>query len=82
LFGNVKLILHALFAHLRRSIAVENDWVRLAILLSVLLLLVFPFAGLAPLALLLAVAVCGWLFQLLETIFVANDAKDAAKKGD
>lgn len=56
----------------------KNDWVRLAILMSVLLLLVFPFAGLAPLTLLLAVAVCGWIFQLLETIFVATDSAEKA----
>ncbi len=52
----------------------NNDWVRLAILLSVLLLLVFPFAGLAPIALLLFIGVCGWAFQLAGTIIGATDS--------
>ena len=46
----------------------DNGWIRLAILLSILLLIAFPFAGLAPLTLLLGVAVCGWIFQLVNTI--------------
>ncbi len=52
----------------------DNNWVRLAILLSVLLLIAFPFAGLAPLTLLLVVGLCGWLFRLVETIVNANEA--------
>jgi fatty acid desaturase len=53
---------------------VDNNWVRLAILLSVLLLLAFPFAGLAPLILLLIVGICGWIFRLIETIVNAQEA--------
>jgi TM2 domain-containing membrane protein YozV len=53
---------------------VDNNWVRLAILLSVLLLLAFPFAGLAPLTLLLVVGICGWIFRLIETIVNAKEA--------
>ncbi len=54
----------------------KNDWFRLAILLSILLLVVFPFAGLAPLTLLLFVAVCGWAFQLFGTIIGATEPSD------
>ncbi|MGB3296847.1 MAG: hypothetical protein WBA76_01165 [Phormidesmis sp.] len=54
----------------------KNDWVRLAILLSILLLAVFPFAGLAPLTLLVFVAVCGWAFQLFGTIIGATEPSD------
>jgi predicted MFS family arabinose efflux permease len=57
---------------------VDNNWVRLVILLSVLLLLAFPFAGLAPLTLLLVVGICGWIFRLIETIVNAK----AADKND
>lgn len=57
----------------------KNDLVRLAILLSVLLLIMFPFAGFAPLLLLLFVALCGWAFQLFMTIVGATvGAKDSA----
>ena len=51
----------------------KNDLVRLAILLSILLFIAFPFAGLAPLTLLLFVAVCGWAFHLFGTIIGATD---------
>ncbi|MEL6471688.1 MAG: hypothetical protein AAFQ74_18340 [Cyanobacteria bacterium J06623_4] len=54
----------------------NNDWVRLAILLSILLLIAFPFAGLAPLTLLFFVAVCGWAFQLASTIIDATDSRE------
>jgi hypothetical protein len=53
---------------------VKNDWARLAILLSVLFLLAFPFAGLAPLTLLLFVALCGWVFQLFTTVMTATES--------
>ncbi|MEL6556073.1 MAG: hypothetical protein AAFQ63_21820 [Cyanobacteria bacterium J06621_11] len=55
----------------------NNDWVRLAILLSILLLIAFPFAGLAPLSLLFFVAVAGWISRLLGTIIAATEAPDA-----
>ncbi len=54
----------------------KNDLVRLAILLSVLLFMVFPFAGFAPLTLLLFVAVCGWAFQLFGTVIGATEPAD------
>ena len=54
----------------------KNDLVRLSILLSILLLIVFPFAGFAPLTLLLFVGVCGWAFQLFGTIVGATDSSD------
>ncbi len=54
----------------------DNDWVRLTILLSVLLLIAFPFAGLAPLTLLFFAAVCGWAFQLASTIIGATEPTD------
>lgn len=54
----------------------DNNWVRLTILLSVLLLIAFPFAGLAPLTLLFFAAVCGWAFQLASTIIGATEPTD------
>lgn len=54
----------------------NNSWVRLIILLSGLLLLVFPFAGLAPLTLLFFAAVAGWAFQLASTIITATEPED------
>ena len=51
----------------------SNNLVRLTILLSVLLLIAFPFAGLAPLTLLFFAAVCGWAFQLANTIITATE---------
>ena len=54
----------------------DNSWVRLIILLSGLLLVVFPFAGLAPLTLLFFVAVAGWAFQLANTIITATGSED------
>ena len=54
----------------------NNSWVRLVILLSALLLLVFPFAGLAPLTLLFFAAVAGWAFQLASTIITATEPED------
>ncbi|KPQ32906.1 MAG: Chloroplast import component protein (Tic20) [Phormidesmis priestleyi Ana] len=60
----------------------NNDFVRLAILLSVLLLIVFPFAGLAPLALLLFVALCGWAFQLVSTIIGATEGATEPSEAD
>ena len=50
-----------------------NNLIRLTILLSVLLLIAFPFAGLAPLTLLFFAAVCGWAFQLANTIITATE---------
>jgi hypothetical protein len=55
----------------------NSNWVRLTILMSVLLLLVFPFAGLAPLTLLLFAALCGWAFQLATVIIGATESPDA-----
>lgn len=55
----------------------NNDWVRLAIILSILLLIAFPFAGLAPLTLLFAVGVVGWGARLLETIISATEAPES-----
>ncbi|MGB7085656.1 MAG: hypothetical protein WBD47_08880 [Phormidesmis sp.] len=60
----------------------SNNWVRLTVLLSVLLLMVFPFAGLAPLTLLLFVGICGWVFQLVSTILGANDSSDTERSLD
>ena len=50
----------------------KNDVVRLAVLLSILFLIAFPFAGLAPLMLLLFVAVLGWAGQMANTIIGAT----------
>ena len=55
----------------------NNDWVRLSILLSVFLLLLFPFAGLAPLTLLFFIAVLGWAVRLANTVIDATASKDA-----
>ena len=57
----------------------QNSWVRLIILLSVLLLIAFPFAGLAPLSLLFFAAVAGWAFQLATIIIGATETKDASE---
>jgi len=54
----------------------KNDWVRLTILLSVLFLMVFPFAGLAPLTVLFFVAICGWAFQMANTIITETDVSE------
>ena len=51
----------------------NSDWIRLTILLTILLLIAFPFAGLAPLTLLFFVAVGGWAVQLASTIIGATD---------
>ena len=55
----------------------NNDWVRLTILLSILLLIAFPFAGLAPLTLLFFVAVFGWAFRLANTIITATEPTES-----
>ncbi|MGB3570700.1 MAG: hypothetical protein WA783_15685 [Phormidesmis sp.] len=55
----------------------NNDWVRLTILLSILLLIVFPFAGLAPLTLLFFAAVCGWAFRIAGTIIGATEPTES-----
>ena len=55
----------------------KSDLSKLVILLSVFLLIAFPFAGLAPLMLLLFVAVCGWAFRLGTTIFAATELPDS-----
>lgn len=54
----------------------QNPWVKLALLLSLLLLVVFPLAGLAPLMLLLFVALCGLVFQLLASISTGGQPVD------
>ncbi len=55
----------------------NNDFIRLAILLSVLTMLVFPFAGLAPLTLILFAAVVGWMAQMAGIVIGATEPKDA-----
>lgn len=55
----------------------NSDLGRLIIILSILLLLVFPFAGLAPLTLLLLVAVCGWGARLFSIVVGATEPKDS-----
>lgn len=55
----------------------NNELVRLSILLSILFLVAFPFAGLAPLMLLLFVAVLGWAVQMANTIIGSTGASDA-----
>lgn len=55
----------------------KSDLSKLIILLSGLLLIAFPFAGLAPLTLLMLVAVSGWAFRLGTTIFAATAAPEA-----
>ena len=57
----------------------NNSWVRLVILLSILLLIAFPFAGLAPLSILFFAAVAGWAFQLATTIITATEPRDAGE---
>ncbi|NJM96024.1 MAG: hypothetical protein HC800_01330 [Phormidesmis sp. RL_2_1] len=54
----------------------NNDLVRVVILLCILLVIAFPFAGLAPLTLLLLVALCGWAFQLVTTIIDAAQSSE------
>ena len=54
----------------------NNNFVRLAILLSFLFMLVFPFAGLAPLTLVLFAAVIGWMFQMAGIVIGATEPKD------
>ncbi|MEO0518118.1 MAG: hypothetical protein AAF171_12565 [Cyanobacteria bacterium P01_A01_bin.116] len=54
----------------------NNPIARLCLLLSILFLAVFPFAGLAPLTLVLFVAVCGWAFQLASTIISATSTTE------
>lgn len=54
----------------------QSDLGKLAIILSVLLFIAFPFAGLAPLSLLLFVAVLGWSFRLVTTVISATEAPD------
>ncbi len=51
----------------------NNEWVRLTVLLTLLLLVVFPFAGLAPLTLLFFVGICGWAFRIAGTIISATE---------
>ncbi|MEM9151036.1 MAG: hypothetical protein AAGB19_11350 [Cyanobacteria bacterium P01_F01_bin.3] len=55
----------------------NSDLGRLAILLSILLLIAFPFFGFAPLTLLFFVGVAGWGFRLVTTIIAAAEAPDA-----
>lgn len=55
----------------------KNDVVRLAVLLSILFLIAFPFAGLAPLTLLIFASVLGWAVQMATTIIGATKASDA-----
>ncbi|MEO1394012.1 MAG: hypothetical protein AAFV90_13975 [Cyanobacteria bacterium J06634_5] len=54
----------------------NNPIARLCLLLSILFLAVFPFAGLAPLTLVLFVAICGWAFQLASTIISATSTTE------
>lgn len=54
----------------------NNDWARLAILLSIFLLIAFPFAGLAPLTLLFLVGVLGWAVQLAKTVISATGSAE------
>ncbi len=54
----------------------NNDLTRLAILLSILLLFAFPFAGFAPLLLLLFAALFGWAVQLATTIISATETTE------
>ena len=55
----------------------NNPLVRFVILLSILFLMIFPFAGLAPLTVLLFVAILGWAVQLATIILGATKAPDA-----
>jgi hypothetical protein len=55
----------------------NSDFGRLVIILSILLLLVFPFAGLAPLTLLVFVGVCGWGVRLFSTVIGATESTDS-----
>ena len=55
----------------------NSDFGRLVIILSILLLLVFPFAGLAPLTLLVFVGVCGWGVRLFSTVVGATESTDS-----
>ena len=55
----------------------KNNWVRLTVLLTFLLLIVFPFAGLAPLTLLIFVGLLGWALKLMGTIIGVVEHPDA-----
>jgi len=55
----------------------NSDFGRLVIILSILLLLIFPFAGLAPLTLLFFVAVCGWGVRLFSIVVGATESTDS-----
>ncbi len=55
----------------------KSDLGKLAILLSILLLVVFPFAGLAPLMLLLFIGILGWMYRLVTTIVAATEVPEA-----
>lgn len=55
----------------------KSDLSKLAILLSIILLIAFPFAGLAPLSLLLSVAVAGWIYRVGTTVLAATEASDS-----
>jgi len=55
----------------------NSDFGRLVIIFSILLLIVFPFAGLAPLTLLFFVGVCGWGVRLFSTVVGATESTDS-----
>lgn len=55
----------------------NNDWARLAILLSIFLLILFPFVGLAPLTVLFLVGVLGWAVQLARTVISATESAES-----
>ncbi|MEL6937599.1 MAG: hypothetical protein AAFO84_00225 [Cyanobacteria bacterium J06598_1] len=54
----------------------KSDIGKLIIMLSILFLIAFPFAGLAPLTLLFLVGVCGWGFRLATTVISATDSAE------
>ncbi|MEM9091276.1 MAG: hypothetical protein AAGC93_21360 [Cyanobacteria bacterium P01_F01_bin.53] len=51
----------------------DNNWVRLVILLSIFLLIAFPFVGLAPLTFLAFVAFCGLAFRLWNLLMAGGN---------
>ena len=55
----------------------NNDWARLAILLSIFLLILFPFVGLAPLTVLFLVGVLCWAVQLARTGISASESAES-----
>ena len=58
-------------------LTMQNPLTRLVLLLGILLLILFPFAGLAPLLVLVLIGLAGMIFQLVGEVLGKPTSQDS-----